>query len=35
MQRVFEHLRSNGFLDRNRALGQAHPGLYEVPLTVE
>ena len=35
MQRVFEHLRGNGFLDRNRALGQAHPGLYEVALTVE
>ncbi|NUS21416.1 MAG: antibiotic biosynthesis monooxygenase [Mesorhizobium sp.] len=35
MRRVFEHLHSNGYLDRNKALGQAHPGLYEVALTVE
>jgi hypothetical protein len=35
MRRVFEHLQTNGFLDRNKALGQAHPGLYEVALTVE
>ena len=35
MRRVFEHLRNGGFLDRNQALGQAHPGLYEVALTVE
>ncbi|QND59673.1 MULTISPECIES: antibiotic biosynthesis monooxygenase family protein [Mesorhizobium] len=35
MRQVFEHLRSNGFLDRNQALGQAHPGLYEVACTVE
>ena len=35
MQRVFEHLRGSGFLDRNQALGQAQPGLYEVACTVE
>jgi hypothetical protein len=35
MRRVFEHLRNNGFLDRNKALGEAHPGLYEVSLTLE
>lgn len=35
MRRVFEHLQANGYLDRNKALGQAHPGLYEVALTVE
>jgi hypothetical protein len=35
MRRVFEHLQANGLLERNKALGQAHPGLYEVALTVE
>lgn len=35
MRRVFEHLLSSGFLERNKALGQAHPGLYEVALTIE
>ena len=35
MQQVFEHLRGSGFLDRNQALGQAQPGLYEVACTVE
>jgi len=35
MQRVFEHLRGSGFLDRNQAFGQAQPGLYEVACTVE
>ena len=35
MRRVLEHLQANGFLDRNKVLGQAHPGLYEVALTVE
>jgi quinol monooxygenase YgiN len=33
MARIFRHLQSNGFLDRNRALGDAHPGLYEVVKT--
>ncbi len=35
MRRVFEHLQANGFLERNKVLGTAHPGLYEVALTVE
>jgi hypothetical protein len=35
MRRVFEHLKKDGFLERNKALGQAHPGLYEVAVTVE
>lgn len=35
MARVFEMLQQNGFLERNRALGEAHPGLYEVVLTLE
>jgi len=35
MRRVFEHLQSNGFLERNKVLGVAHPGLYEVACTVE
>ncbi|WP_421913623.1 antibiotic biosynthesis monooxygenase family protein [Mesorhizobium sp.] len=35
MRRVFEHLQKDGFLERNKALGQAHPGLYEVAVTVE
>jgi hypothetical protein len=35
MRHVFEHLQSNGFLERNAALGEAHPGLYEVACTVE
>ncbi|RWC25619.1 antibiotic biosynthesis monooxygenase family protein [Mesorhizobium sp.] len=35
MRHVFEHLQANGFLERNKTLGLAHPGLYEVALTVE
>ncbi|MBX3568785.1 MAG: antibiotic biosynthesis monooxygenase [Rhizobiaceae bacterium] len=35
MRRVFEHLRDNGFLDRNRTLGVAEPGLYQVTWTAE
>ena len=35
MKRVFELLQSRGFLDRNRTLGTAHPGLYEVVFTLE
>ena len=35
MRRVFEHLRKNGFLERDKALGQAHPGLYEATAIVE
>ncbi len=32
---VIERLRNAGFLDRNAALGEAHPGLYDVVFTVE
>jgi heme-degrading monooxygenase HmoA len=35
MRRVFETLQAGGFLERNRALGVAHPGLYEVVFTLE
>lgn len=35
MRRVFEMLSERGFLERNQALGEAHPGLYEVVHTVE
>jgi antibiotic biosynthesis monooxygenase (ABM) superfamily enzyme len=34
-QRVVERLRSEGWLDRNKALGQANPGLYEVVFTLD
>ncbi|HEY3835233.1 MAG TPA: hypothetical protein VGL72_01615 [Bryobacteraceae bacterium] len=33
-QRVIEELRANGSLDRNKLLGEAHPGLYEVVFTL-
>ena len=32
---VMHLLQSQGFFERNRALGVAHPGLYEVVRTVE
>jgi hypothetical protein len=32
---VIDRLREAGFLDRNAALGVAHPGLYEVVYTLE
>ncbi len=35
MRRVFETLQAGGFLERNKALGTAHPGLYEVVFTLE
>lgn len=35
MARIFEILEQGGFLERNRALGTAHPGLYEVVMTLE
>jgi quinol monooxygenase YgiN len=35
MARVFETLQRGGFLTRNRVLGEAHPGLYEVVMTLE
>ena len=31
---VMDRLKAGGFLERNRALGVAHPGLYEVVYTV-
>jgi Antibiotic biosynthesis monooxygenase len=34
-QRVFARLRDGGWLERNKALGEAHPGLYEVVMTLE
>jgi heme-degrading monooxygenase HmoA len=34
-QWVFARLRDGGWLDRNKALGEAHPGLYEVVFTLE
>jgi quinol monooxygenase YgiN len=34
-QAVIERLRDNGFLARNEALGEAHPGLYEVVFTLD
>jgi hypothetical protein len=34
-QRIFARLRDGGWLERNKALGEAHPGLYEVVVTLE
>lgn len=34
-QAVIERLRTNGFLTRNAALGEAHPGLYDVVFTLD
>ena len=34
-QRIIDALREAGWLDRNRALGEASPGLYEVVFTKE
>jgi hypothetical protein len=34
-QAVIGRLRSAGFLDRNKALGEAQPGLYDVVFTLE
>ena len=34
-QRIVERLRTEGWLDRNKALGEAHPGLYEVVFTLD
>jgi hypothetical protein len=33
--RIIGRLREAGWLDRNKALGEAHPGLYEVVFTLE
>ena len=34
MHRIFQALDAGGFLERNKALGVAHPGLYEVVFTL-
>jgi hypothetical protein len=34
-QRIIDRLREEGWLDRNKALGEAHPGLYDVVFTLE
>ncbi|HEV7418881.1 MAG TPA: antibiotic biosynthesis monooxygenase [Mycobacterium sp.] len=34
-QRIIERLRKEGWLDRNKSLGKADPGLYEVAFTLE
>jgi antibiotic biosynthesis monooxygenase (ABM) superfamily enzyme len=34
-QRIIERLRKGGWLERNKSLGQAHPGLYDVVFTLE
>lgn len=34
-ERIVTSLRENGFLDRNKQLGVAHPALYEVVFTLE
>ena len=34
-EHVVERLRQAGFLERNAALGQSHPGLYDVVFTLE
>jgi hypothetical protein len=33
--RVIDRLREGGWLERNRALGEAHPGLYDKVFTLE
>lgn len=32
---VIDRLRKAGYLERNKALGEAHPGLYDVVMTIE
>jgi hypothetical protein len=34
-RRVFEHLQRKGLIEGNKCYGEAHPGLYEVALTLE
>ena len=34
-QRIIDRLRESGWLERNKALGEAHPGLYDVVFTLE
>jgi hypothetical protein len=33
--RVIDRLRAGGWLERNKAFGEAHPGLYDVVFTLE
>jgi Antibiotic biosynthesis monooxygenase len=33
-QRIIDALRKAGFFDRNAQFGEAHPGLYEVAITL-
>ena len=32
---IIDRLRAAGFLERNKALGEPHPGLYDVVFTLE
>jgi hypothetical protein len=32
---IIDQLRAAGYLDRNKAMGEAHPGLYDVVFTLE
>jgi antibiotic biosynthesis monooxygenase (ABM) superfamily enzyme len=34
-QRIIDRLRKAGWLEHNKILGEAHPGLYEVVFTLE
>jgi len=34
-QRIINRLREGGWLERNKGLGEAHPGLYEVVFTLQ
>jgi len=34
-KRIIDRLREGGWLERNKALGESHPGLYEVVFTLE
>jgi hypothetical protein len=34
-QRIINRLREGGWLEGNKGLGEAHPGLYEVVFTLE
>lgn len=34
-RRVVKPLKAKGFLEGNKAYGEAHPGLYEVAFTLE
>jgi antibiotic biosynthesis monooxygenase (ABM) superfamily enzyme len=34
-ERIIKRLKEGGWLERNKALGEAHPGLYDVVFTLE